>query len=986
MDQPDSFSGRRWWALLTSEWMIVTLILGVAIFFRFYQLPMIPAEFEFDEWAESADALDMMANGLRIFSTLNNGRELLFAYLVMAGFYLFGPQDIVLRGIGALAGTLTVGAAYLLTRELFSQVAPRQARWIATLTSLGLAVSFWQVIHIRMGRRHTLLPLFLAVGFYFLWRGFHTRRWWAFVLSGLVLGGSMYTYPSARFIPVGMVVFLALDALARRVAGPTQLPLWREHWRNLLLLVTVAAIVIAPLAYYFLFVNPEQFFYRISRISVFSTATAVEADPAATVWDTVTGNLAGLVWHGDEDPLYNIPGRPMFGPVMFAAFAVGVVIAVWRAWQPPYLFALVWWIVMMVPAFLVTDRIPAFKRAIGISPGIFIFPALAWVTLALWLTRRWRRPAAWGVAVVLPLLVYTATGVVTYQDYFLKWGPEHPHYQDVLTYQDLAARMRREANPDELWVFPLDARNFVRRYYRLEGFTSYPGLPPRAFIPVDTPTTAAALNEATQGFERVVLVTVESGQEAQADPNGVMPFLLEKYGTFDGLFASPDHDYRLDYYVLDSARVDMTVADLWQPVGINYGGVLHLAEVGFGDTSASQPPDARQIPSGETMWVALRWQVLAETPANFISSLRLTSPQGHVIAQADRPLINGEHRPTSSWRVGDEVVDTFLLPLEPGSAPDDYRLEVLLYQPDSGDILPPDRATTTTAGAAQIATVPVAPALVPGAAVATEQALNKPWRDTVTLLGSSNPPAVVKPGDQLELALLWGSDGAAAQTLRLNLVLTGSETDTELLLAEDVPVGSQNFPTTDWRAGEVVHQWLVGRVPANASPGEYQLLLSDPDASQTVGLGKIIVEAGRSRQFAPPQEIQQPVAVTLGDQVALLGFDINITSALQLVLYWQALAEIPEDYKVFVHVLNPQGQLVAQQDQVPLAGQAPTTGWLPKEVIADAYSITIPPENLVPGSYQLRVGLYNAVTGQRLPVTGSTDDFVLLPYSFDVGQ
>jgi hypothetical protein len=66
------------------------------------------------------------------------------------------------------------------------------------------------------------------------------------------------------------------------------------------------------------------------------------------------------------------------------------------------------------------------------------------------------------------------------------------------------------------------------------------------------------------------------------------------------------------------------------------------------------------------------------------------------------------------------------------------------------------------------------------------------------------------------------------------------------------------------------------------------------------------------------------------------------------------------NYTAFVHVLGPDGDLLAQADRVPAEGARPTTGWLPGEVIADAYDLPLA------GAAALRVGLYDAATGERL--------------------
>jgi YD repeat-containing protein len=97
-------------------------------------------------------------------------------------------------------------------------------------------------------------------------------------------------------------------------------------------------------------------------------------------------------------------------------------------------------------------------------------------------------------------------------------------------------------------------------------------------------------------------------------------------------------------------------------------------------------------------------------------------------------------------------------------------------------------------------------------------------------------------------------------------------------------------------------------------------------------------------------------------------------SDLALTLYWQALAEMDISYTVFVQVLTPDWRVVAQVDRQPLDGTAPTNTWLVGEYLTDTYRLALPAD-LAPGVYRLIVGLYDAQTGQRLPVS-SGGDFV----------
>ncbi len=83
----------------------------------------------------------------------------------------------------------------------------------------------------------------------------------------------------------------------------------------------------------------------------------------------------------------------------------------------------------------------------------------------------------------------------------------------------------------------------------------------------------------------------------------------------------------------------------------------------------------------------------------------------------------------------------------------------------------------------------------------------------------------------------------------------------------------------------------------------------------------------------------------------------------RLTLYWQTPRALTKSYTVFVHTLGRAGALIGQADAPPVGGQYPTTAWRPGETVQDS--------RLVPKGHALRIGLYDAATGQRLTAFGS---------------
>jgi mannosyltransferase len=110
----------------------------------------------------------------------------------------------------------------------------------------------------------------------------------------------------------------------------------------------------------------------------------------------------------------------------------------------------------------------------------------------------------------------------------------------------------------------------------------------------------------------------------------------------------------------------------------------------------------------------------------------------------------------------------------------------------------------------------------------------------------------------------------------------------------------------------------------------------------------------------------------LGEDVRLLGYALGSTAvapgeSLLLTLYWQALAPMQERYTVFTHLLDGNGQILAQVDSEPAGGGWPTDRWLPGDVVRDNYALTVSPTAL-PGPHLLEVGMYLLATMERLPV------------------
>jgi hypothetical protein len=131
---------------------------------------------------------------------------------------------------------------------------------------------------------------------------------------------------------------------------------------------------------------------------------------------------------------------------------------------------------------------------------------------------------------------------------------------------------------------------------------------------------------------------------------------------------------------------------------------------------------------------------------------------------------------------------------------------------------------------------------------------------------------------------------------------------------------------------------------------------------------------------AKPQEVLD-VAFDNNEPMELSGFSLSSTSALpgesiELTLFWQSGGPASRPYTVFNHLIDKNGQLIAQQDNWPVSGSWPPTCWQAGDVIIDQYILTFPADSPT-GRYRLFIGLYDAANGARLQLQGGGDAFEL---------
>jgi hypothetical protein len=140
-----------------------------------------------------------------------------------------------------------------------------------------------------------------------------------------------------------------------------------------------------------------------------------------------------------------------------------------------------------------------------------------------------------------------------------------------------------------------------------------------------------------------------------------------------------------------------------------------------------------------------------------------------------------------------------------------------------------------------------------------------------------------------------------------------------------------------------------------------------------------LAETGMGTIFGSPALGPEPVTEQNG-WFRLAGYGLTQETEaggeIVLALQWQSLQAVDADYQVFVHLLNEAGEKIMQRDGQPVQWMRPTSSWQPGEQITDRYGFDLP-NDLPPGAYTIVVGLYDPVSGQRLPVSAGPGDFAI---------
>jgi len=413
-----------------------------------------------------------------------------------------------------------------------------------------------------------------------------------------------------------------------------------------------------------------------------------------------------------------------------------------------------------------------------------------------------------------------------------------------------------------------------------------------------------------------------------------------------------------------SLQADGTLPGVDHPLAQPYADGLTL--IGY-DMSATE------MSAEGILGLNLYWTVRERPSHRYQTVVRLVGPEGFLWSHQDSARPRGYHAPppTNTWEPGRYALDSHEVEPLPGTPPGTYDVVLTVF----------DRETLSPLSVLNEQGQPAAPELTLG-----KVTLTRPRRPTVppargrldiplgslTLLTADFDRDQAAPGDPILLTTFWHADQQTAEDLTLHLALLASDGSPAAPPAAefDLPPTVPWHPISTWQPGDTWRGQHLLHLPATLDSGDYTWHLTVlPISSSTHLPSRLTITAPPHTFTAPPVDIE--VDTRLGNVATLLGAilqpetcNLKPGTPLTVTLVWRAEATASTSYHVFLHLLDPEGRLIAQSDGVPAGWSRPTTGWLPGEYIADTHILTVPPDAPM-GEYTLQAGLY-VPGGERL--------------------
>ncbi len=333
-----------------------------------------------------------------------------------------------------------------------------------------------------------------------------------------------------------------------------------------------------------------------------------------------------------------------------------------------------------------------------------------------------------------------------------------------------------------------------------------------------------------------------------------------------------------------------------------------------------------------------------QTPAQILQSkLTLRDANGVLYSLPDSrvPARFRSAIPSNAWPPDHTAADVQQIAPIPGIPAGEYTIELTVFDRQT---LQPLRVQATNLATLSLGTITIEPpahSVVLSPPNTVESAQHRP-----ELLGYAIDRTEVRPGDPVLVSLFWATKEDVAFS-------------PELVFGDTLnAVGERSAQSTHTvEAGHSIQTRHLLRVPAEVMQARAAIVVALAGEQQT--LIPLTVDVP-TRSMTPPT-VEKLVGQSAADHIMLYGVTVKESEGeISAEIIWHALSQLDVNYRVFVHLIDENDNIIAQSDADPANWTRPTTGWLPNEYISDVHRLPKPNQ-----PYRLRIGLYDPITLTR---------------------
>lgn len=451
----------------------------------------------------------------------------------------------------------------------------------------------------------------------------------------------------------------------------------------------------------------------------------------------------------------------------------------------------------------------------------------------------------------------------------------------------------------------------------------------------DANTIFARLRDETLGVQRVDFLT---WFQLPADVRRAYPCLL---GT-NRIHMEPTlhSGIKTDSYFASGKNLAMPTPQIFTD-SADFG-VLQLEEV-------------QSWSGAEGACVVSHWKLKQPTTQNWSIAVRALNPLGWEIAKSDDALLTDNQLPTSFWCMGDDVMAFSFLAMPLGTVQQTkYPIRISVYNKETPQGLDVLQNGGSSGKGATIGTVT---RLADFDEDVQPENGDVQLEDSLFLNHQDFPTGQLQPGQPIHITLRWLRTNLQSDAEKVTVSLEGQgwQTSSEGVLYPD----------------PFVLTWHELNIPATAN-GSATLKVTGP-SGKTLTLAQL--EIAKSDHVFTEPAIKQRIDMEFTGVGSLVGADnpatIKSGEAFNVNLIWKADTTPTTAYTVFVHLLDSNGQVIAQNDSPPVNNQRPTTSWVTDEYIIDSHTLSF--NRPYSGRATLEVGLYDPVTSKRVALSDGTD-------------